>query len=139
MSEHQKHATIARPEGGKIHRNEFAFIGAPCGIIQSLTSEISKELGDFRVGYVDADHGSDGVEKEFFNQYMDKIGHHQISFDDANIEYSFRSLFNDSDLVLINGNHFLGDKQIVLINEKKKESLHKKLDRLTNVLMFVLD
>lgn len=139
MAKHQKHANIQKPKGGRFHRNEFGFIGAPCGIIQELTSKLVDELSEYRVGYVDADHGSDGGEKKFERQYTDKIGYHQINFDDSNIEYSFRGLFNDADLTLINGNHFLAEKQIVLINRKKRESLEKKLDRLTDVKLFVLD
>lgn len=139
MKSHQKHTNLTKPIGGRFHRNEIAFIGAPCGVIQELASKLIEELSEYKVGYVDADHGSDGEKKKFDRQYTDKIGHHQLNFDDPNIEYSFRSLFNDADITLVNGNHFKAEKQIVLINAKKKESLEKKLDRLTDVLLFVLD
>ncbi len=139
MKIHQKHTKLTMPLGGRFHRNEIAFMGAPCGVIQELASKLSDVLSDYRVGYVDADHGSEGAEKKFAKQYTDKIGHHQLNFDDPNIEYSFRALFNDVDITLVNGNHFKAEKQIVLINSKKKESLEKKLDRLTNVLLFVSD
>lgn len=139
MNKHQKHANIQKPLGGRFHRNEIAFIGAPCGVIQKLANQLTEHLSEFKVGYVDADHGSDGEGKKFERKYTDKIGYHQLSFDDPNIEYSFRTLFNDADITLVNGNHFKAEKQIVLINAKKKESLQKKLDRLSNVLLFVLD
>ena len=42
-------------------------------------------------------------------------------------------------MVLVNGNHFESDQQIVFLNAKKKASLQKKLGRLTNVIAFVQD
>ena len=136
---HRKHAKLTRPDGGQFHRNEFAIIGAPCGIIKELSQHLAKELKEFKVGFVDADHGSGDSSRVFEREYTDKISHHQISFSDSKIDFSYGSLFADSDLVLVNGNHFKAEKQIVLINEKKRDSLRKKLERMNNVLLFVLD
>jgi len=137
--EHKKHADIQKPLGGKFNRNEIAIIGAPCGIIQRLSENISKKINGLNVGYVDAEHGSTTSHDIYHRKYTDKIGFHQIDFNDQDFEYSTRSLFNDCDLTLINGNHFLAENQVVIINENKKESLQKKLDRLTNVRFFILD
>lgn len=135
---HKKHADITKPLGGKIHRNEYAIIGAPCGIIQKLSQAIATELKQYNVGYVDAEHNGE-TKGIYSHYYIDKINFHQLNFDSNHIDYEFRRLFNDSDLVLVNGNHFKAQKQVVIINQKKKESLQRKLDRLTDVLIFVLD
>jgi molybdopterin-guanine dinucleotide biosynthesis protein A len=40
-------------------------------------------------------------------------------------------------MILVNGNHFTAKEQIVLLHSAKKESLQRKLDRLTNVVAVV--
>ena len=136
---HTKHVEVKKPTGGTFHRNEIAIMGGSCTIIQKLSQDISKELHDLKVGYIDADHGDEKVKKNFHKNYTDKIGYHQIEFEDAHLDHSFKPLLSDTDLALINGNHFVADKQIVIINQNKKVSLEKKLDRLTNVLFFIFD
>ena len=139
MKAHTKHAKVKPPTGGTFHRNELAIIGGPCNIIQKLSQDITKGLHNLKVSYIDADHGDEKVERKYYKTYTDKIGYHQIEFEDRHLDNSFKSLLSDSDIALINGNHFVADKQIVIINQKKKDSLEKKLDRLTNVLFFIFD
>ncbi len=139
-NEHKKHAELVRPQGGKFHRQEVAILGAPCSIIQNLTRHLAVELQtELKLGYVDADHGEGGEAGPFSKVYTDKISHHQVEFSQENITYSFRRLFEAEDALLINGNHFVADRQIVIINRKKEESLSRKLDRLTNVMAILLD
>ncbi len=45
---------------------------------------------------------------------------------------------NHTTMALVNGNHFKADRQVVFIHEKKKDSLQRKLDRLTDVRFFIL-
>ena len=136
---HKKHADVKKPLGGKIHRNEIALLGAPCGIIRELSRKLAAYFSEFRVGYVDAAHNNDEPVGEYNIGYTDRIDFHQVKFSSEHMEYEFRNLFNPCDMVLVNGNHFIAEKQLVLINEKKKESLERKLDRLTDVLGFILD
>ena len=137
--EHKKHANVQKPLGGKIHRNEIAILGAPCGIIQELSRKLATHFSDFRVGYLDAAHNNKEPVGAYTIGYTDRIDFHEVKFTSEYMEYEFRSMFNACDLVLVNGNHFKAEKQLVLINEKKKESLERKLDRLTDVLGFILD
>lgn len=136
---HKKHADMVKPDGGKIHRHEIAILGAPCGLIQELSKEISAQLPHLKVGYLDASHSNKATAGVFKAAYTDMINFHQLTFDSAYVEYEWRSLFSNVDVVLVNGNHFKAEKQLVIINEAKKESLERKLDRLTNVLGFILD
>lgn len=138
--EHKKHAFLQKPLGGKFNRNEFALIGAPCPVIQQLATSITKTLEkEYKIGYVDADHGVGEEKPVFSRRYTDKISHHRLEFQQKDLSYAFRGHFNAEDAVLINGNHFQASRQIVIINEQKKESLGKKLDRLTHVIMILLD
>ena len=139
LNGHLKHWDIRKPAGGKFHRNELALIGAPCGIIQKLAAAIDRELRcDYRLGFADADHGASENALHFHTDYTDKINHHQVRFTDEYIEYRFSEYFAATDAVLVNGNHFVGEHQIVLIHPAKKESLQRKLDRLTNVRLIIL-
>ena len=138
---HKKHASLIKPLGGKFHRQEFGFIGAPCGKIQNLVRTINLALkADFNIGYIDAEHQAQQEELPgMYSHYIDKIDFQQMNFHLEKNDYQYRSWFNDCDLVLVNGNHFRADQQIVFLNSKKKASLEKKLDRLTNVIAFIQD
>ncbi|MEL7004143.1 MAG: NTP transferase domain-containing protein [Bacteroidota bacterium] len=140
IKKHIQHPFVQKPFGGEFHRNEISFLGAPCGTIQQLCTTIAEDIGkDFRLGYVDADHGTSEEMVGFKSQYTDKISHHNVEFEHIDLKYRYRSFFNKEDAVLVNGNHYKAMKQVVIINEKKKESLSRKVDRMTDVLMILLD
>ncbi len=137
--EHKKHADVVKPKGGKFHFYELGILGAPCGIIQKLAKQVKEVLPNLQISYVDADHGEGKDAPSYHAQYTDKIGFHEIQFHSQYVEYEFRYHLNNSDFTLVNGNHFKSDEQLVIINAKKKESLERKLDRLTNLKGFILD
>ena len=139
---HQKHAKLTRPNVGNFGRSEWAIIGTPCGNIQDLAKKIGEELTpQYKVGYVDADHkaGDDGANLAPFSaEYTDKIGFHRLDFEQKNgTPFQFRPLFNNVDIVLVNGNHFTANRQIVVLDPKKMESLSRKIDRLTQIDLFL--
>ncbi len=141
---HKKHAQINRPKYGYFGRNEWGFIGAPCGVIQQLTKGIIETIGkQCKVAYVDAEHkNADDENAEILDahlDYTDKITFHQFQTNATLSEYQHRVYFNEQDLILVNGNHFKTKKQVVIIHEKKRASLSRKLDKLTNVGLIILD
>ena len=136
---HKKHAEIGKVSGGRMHWNEIALIGAPCGIIQNLCKEIAEYLPHLKIGYVDASHSNNAPASDFELEYTDMINFHQVTFESNHMDYEWRSMFHTMDLVLVNGNHFKAEQQLVIINEAKRESLQRKTDRLTDVLGFILD
>lgn len=150
-STHKKHADITRPAYGQFHRHEWAVIGTPCGNIKKLSFDLIRRLvNEFRFGYVDADHRSADAEEEEGRdadsamaygarmEYTDKITHHRFDFEGEMEKFQYRWWFNEQDAVLVNGNHFRADGQIVVIDPKKEDSLRRKLDRLTNVELILL-
>ena len=130
---------MVKPVGGRYHRNELGFVGAPCGTIMNLMNQLKYKLEDYSIGLMDADHGDKSPDLLYNSIYTDKIGYHQISYNDNHIDYSLKRHFQFCDLVFVNSNHFKADKQIVIVNAKKEDSLKRKLDRLTNVKAIVLD
>lgn len=141
---HQKHAKLTRPQLGFFGRNEWAIIGTPCGALQNIALSLAQQLSQhYSLAYVDADHhAAEDADDHFLGTgalvYTDKIAYHQFQFA-ANLDrYQYRNYFNDKDLILVNGNHFVAQRQIVVIDPKKYDSLQRKLDRLTEVQAFLL-
>ena len=138
---HKKHANLPKPSIGQFGRLEVAILGAPCSLINKLVGHIINELGsEYKVAYVDADHNieSEGQDTGIV-RYTDKITHDRVDFDGPRNQYERKAVLSLCDLVLVNGNHFKADQQIVILNSKKKDSLKRKLDRCTNVLAVLKD
>ncbi len=135
---YQKHAKLQKPVGGKYGRNELGIMGAPCGEIKKLSAKILKSLSNkWNISYLDADHnapteeGWSALQHGATSEFVNKIAFKRT--DVLTGEPDFRN----TDLTLINGNHFNAKTQIAFIHPKK--DLEKKQDKLTNVTMVILD
>jgi molybdenum cofactor guanylyltransferase len=133
---HSKHSKLQKPDFGAFGRNEIAFLGTTCERINDFVNElISKLDNNLNISYLDADHDSKN-EEIAFTRIQDKISH--LSFETANRSQSLQKfILNDQDLILINGNHFEGKKQMVFIDPKKESSLKKRSDQLKNVVCII--
>ena len=137
---HTKHTSLIKPLGGEYHRNEWALLGAPCDIINQFAKDLGKALQPKRtVGYIDASHTEVEQQHPFQVYYQDRIKYNHLETKTAFAEKQNKKYFSDLDVLLINGNHFTGAKQIVFINEKKKDSLKRKLDRLSDLRVLVVE
>jgi molybdenum cofactor guanylyltransferase len=139
----EKHAKLKRPDLGNFGRNELAILGTPCGEIKQLATELIRHLsGAWQIAYVDADHkGEEGANNPFLQagatmHLNDKISYKRFDYRTAPNEYQLKNFFRQSDLVLVNGNHFEAKAQIVVIDPAKP--LEKKLDKLSNVQLVLL-
>lgn len=140
QKKHTKHTALIKPLGGEFHKNEWAIIGAPCDRIDFLVRELNNILSSrLKLGYLDAAHNAAEEDGRLFTEFTDKINFQSFTTQNKPEQKQSRKYFNDLDLLFVNGNHFVGAKQIVLLNEKKKDSLSKKLDRLTDVRMIIHD
>lgn len=133
---HQKHARLKRSQVGHFGRNEIAILGTPCGNIKQLCRFLAEYLGSVgRIGLVDADHQAATPDDLQYLTFTDKIGFRRFDYLEQFNQYQQRPYYNQCELVLVNGNHFMADTQIVVIDAKK--SLEKKLDRITNPLLVI--
>lgn len=143
-TKHQKHAKLERPQLGTFGRREIALIGTPCGLIQALSKQLIEQLGtELKLAYVDADHaGADQGKAPMLPEshlvYTDKINYHRFDLRLEADSFQYRQWFNLQDLILVNGNHFTARQQIVFIDPRKFDSLQRKLDRLTEVIGFIV-
>ncbi|HRF41340.1 MAG TPA: molybdopterin-guanine dinucleotide biosynthesis protein MobA, partial [Saprospiraceae bacterium] len=133
MPKHTKHGAIVKPAIGQYGRNEWAVIGAPCELIEQWVGSVSNRLSPkWQCAFTDADHQthSTHVAAADAHQELKSVGDSDV--------YRLRSWLNDYDALFINGNHFTARRQIVIIDERKKDSLQRKLDRLTDVQLILL-
>ena len=135
---HQKHVKLARPDFGEWGRCEFAILGNVCSDILSYAIQIKDFFYDtYSVAYIDASHSD---ESEFSNVAFASVqhaDHWQFSTNHNHNLYQSRLTYFDTDIQIVNGNHFTASRQIVFLDDRKKESLERKLDRLTDVKFIV--
>ncbi len=131
---HNKHALLNRPNMGEWGRSEYALLGTTCDSIHSIVSELYLLISPvLKVAYIDASHSEDDYSNEQLISYTSHEKHIELRNQKSQDKYTNRLLFNDSDIQLINGNHFDASQQIVILDNRKKESLSKKTHKLTNI------
>ncbi|MFD1258614.1 NTP transferase domain-containing protein [Mucilaginibacter terrae] len=143
MNKHQKHAKLVRPILGKFHRSELAILGTTCSNIRDLSNHVIQELyAKYQIAYVDADHKAPQVDEDSAltkgatMEFTDKITYRSLNCKQTLNQFQFHSTFNNHDLVLVNGNHFTAESQIVVIDSVKP--LDQKLEKLTNIQLILL-
>lgn len=136
---HQKHIKLTRKINGHFAPNEVSILGANCSIISDLVNKVSVQLSEkFKIAYLDASHSKEPVELDFDTFTFHHAGHLDIQ---KNVEintYNERVRFNQYDLTFINGNHFEGKKQIIILDSEKEKTIIKRIDEISDVLFFVL-
>jgi len=137
MKKHQKHTNLTRRQNGNFAPNEISILGTKCGIISDLVNQVSLKLSQHNLAYFDASHAKE-VEG---NKLSDFTFHHEgnlsITTSGPVNEYVQRIQFSQYDYVFINGNHYAGDKQIVLLDPEKEASINKRIDQISDVQFFV--
>jgi molybdenum cofactor guanylyltransferase len=134
--QHRKHGKTATVNFGNFGRMEIAIMGTPCGEIKNLAHQLITNLKGFKIAYVDADHKTeeedipDHIRAGATMVFTDKIKFNRIDLNAPVDKFQRNRLFNNYDLVLVNGNHFEADLQIVVVDERKP--LEKKLEKITN-------
>lgn len=133
-SNHNKHPPMIRPEKGYYHRCELGIYGTDCDRIEQFFHTINLQLHKrYSITYVDADHNVayptaslQKGKKKFYN-----------SNQTTHNEYDDKLDFVATDAVIVNGNHYPTSKQVVFLDGRKKDSLNRRIDQLTDVLMII--
>ena len=138
MAKHRKHTKLELRNNGNYAPNEISIIGAKCAIISDLVQNIAKELKNpAKIAYLDASHNPD-IESPI----LDTFTFHTSGNLDANSErglnkFNARIQFSQYDLLFINGNHYHGEQQILILDDEKEASVLKRLDQLTNIQFII--
>lgn len=133
MSKHQKHTKLKLRDNDNFAPNEIAVIGTKCSVISSLVQQVSEKLGIYKLGYLDASHAEEIEQKMVGSFTFHAKGTLAVSEKYALNKFNQRVQFSQHDLVFINGNHFEGIKQILILDKEKEASVLKRLDQLTNI------
>lgn len=138
MERHRKHAKLTRRDISNFATNEMAILGSKCSVIKNLVADISREMaGRIRLAYADASHDM-AKEPETYSSYtFHPAGELQVQAAYRQNPYTDKVLFTSYDLLLINGNHYPGAQQILILDEEKRESVRKRLDQLGNVRFLI--
>ncbi len=138
MNQHRKHAKLKLRNNGNYASNEISILGAKCSIISDLVHNIVKtQQKGFKIAYLDASHNSE-IEAPTLSTFT----FHQSGNLDSNSKtilnpFNARIQFSQNDFLFINGNHYQGDQQILILDNEKEASVLKRLDQLTNVQFLI--
>lgn len=137
MKKHQKHAKLKLRSNDNFAPNEIALLGTNCGNISNLVHQISKRISNYKLAYFDASHSKEikpGFLETFTFHYKGTLESSSVS--ELN-KFNQRIQFSQFDYLFINGNHFQGSKQILILDKEKEESVLKRLDQLDNIQFII--
>lgn len=137
MKKHQKHTNLARRQHGNYAPNEVAILGAKCSIISDLVYQVSQNISQYNLAYFDASHAKDVDENNVSDFTFHHEGNLNITTSGPVNEYVQRIQFSQYDYVFINGNHYAGSKQIVILDPEKEASINKRIGQITEVQFFI--
>lgn len=137
MKKHQKHTNLERRNNDNFAPNEIAILGTNCGIISNLVEKVSEKLANYKLAYFDASHAKNIEENKLSEYVFHHDGNLQITTSGNVNKFEQRLQFAQYDYVFINGNHYQGAKQILILDEAKEASVLKRLDQLDAVQFIV--
>ncbi len=134
-AKHQKHSPLIRPFDGMYGRNEWGILGTNCTEIRRFAEKISQHFSaQFTFNYLDADHAEKSNQEYFFAEestiYQDFFEHKMFFPKNS---FDIKNFHQQTDIVLLNGNHFESQRQIIIVDSAKEASLKRKLNRLTGI------
>jgi len=134
-----KHGKLEPISYGNWGRRELAIHGLTCSEFREFTHKLAQELnGEWSLAIMDASHEEDtsGDSIPRFSGLSSPAGL-GLNLPGAPHKIRQHHVFDEADLVLLNGNHFTAATQIIFVNERKP--LHKKLERLSQVILVVTE
>ncbi|WP_369048050.1 NTP transferase domain-containing protein [Tenacibaculum sp. UWU-22] len=137
MNKHQKHTAIAKRDNDNFAPNEVAFLGANCSVISNLVHQISQKLTNYKLAYIDASHAKDVNQHKLTTFTFHVNGNLQTTTVLPLNKYEQRIRFSEFDYLFINGNHFEGAKQILILDPEKEASVLKRLNQLTKIQFII--
>lgn len=129
-----QHGKIKKIQMGFFGVHEIAIYGAPCAFLRAFTERMQLAHPDIALMYVDESHdttansGLQGWTKEGDGARLTHAGP---------IQALQQTLLRQADLVVVNGNHFAAQEQIIIYHPEKESGLQKRRTQLTHVRAFV--
>ena len=133
MKKHTKHTNLVRRDNDNFAPNEIAILGTNCANISDLVHQVSQKLSNYKLAYFDASHAKDVDANKLSEYTFHHQGNLQINTSGTINKFEQRLQFAQYDYVFINGNHYQGAKQILILDEAKEASVLKRLDQLDDI------
>ncbi|NQV78613.1 MAG: NTP transferase domain-containing protein [Lutibacter sp.] len=133
MDKHQKHTKLKLRDNDNFAPNEISFVGTKCDVISNLVKQVSEKLSNYKLAYFDASHSKDIEPKSIETFTFHSKGTSAISINFEVNKFNQRVQFSQYDFLFINGNHYEGAKQILILDKDKETSVLKRLDQLNNI------
>lgn len=137
MKKHKKHTNLERRNNDNFAPNEISILGTNCGNISDLVHQVSEKLSKYKLAYFDASHAKNIQENTLSEYVFHHQGNLQITSSGNVNKFQQRLDFAQYDYVFINGNHYQGAKQILILDEAKEASVLKRLAQLDNIQFVV--
>ena len=133
LKKHTKHTNLERRNNDNFASNEISILGTNCNNISDLVSKVSQKLSNYKLAYFDASHAKDVEENGLSEFVFHHEGNVQITTTGKVNKFQQRLDFAQFDYVFINGNHYQGAKQILVLDQAKEGSVLKRLAQLDNI------
>ncbi len=137
MAKHQKHAKLKLRDNDNFSPNEISILGTNCANISNLVSKVSENLSNYKLAYFDASHSKDFEKNRIETFTFHYKGTAEVSINSEVNKFNQRIQFSQYDFVFINGNHYQGAKQILVLDNEKEASVLKRLDQLNNIQFII--
>jgi molybdopterin-guanine dinucleotide biosynthesis protein A len=137
LKKHKKHTNLERRNNDNFAPNEISILGTNCGNISDLVHQVSEKLSKYKLAYFDASHAKNIQENTLSEYVFHHQGNLQITSSGNVNKFQQRLDFAQYDYVFINGNHYQGAKQILILDEAKEASVLKRLAQLDNIQFVV--
>jgi len=138
MQKHRKHAKLTKRAFGNYATNEIAILGAKCSIISDLIQNIiNYEQTLLNFSYLDASHNKELVAPKLDSFTFHSSGNLTKTSATKMNRYNDKILFSTYDFLFINGNHYRGEQQILILDHEKEASVLKRIDQLDNVQFLI--
>ena len=137
MKKHQKHTNLTRRNNDNFAPNEIAILGTKCNVITDLVHQVSDRLPNYKLAYFDASHSNDISPNKISEFTFHHEGNLQITTLGNVNKFQQRLQFAQYDYVFINGNHYQGAKQILILDEEKEASVLKRIHQLDRIQFII--
>lgn len=138
MGKHRKHTKLTRKNSGYFAPNEIAFLGTKCSIISDLIQKIVKNnQKEAKLAYLDASHNKEITPPTVDNFTFHSSGNLVKTSATKMDRYNDKILFTEYDMLFINGNHYRGEQQILILDNEKEASVLKRIDHLDNIQFLI--
>jgi len=138
MGKHEKHTKLTLRKTGNYATQEIAVLGVKCAIINDLSQNIAEKLQKTtKIGYLDASHNTDETIPFLDTYTFNETGILNNSSADKLEKFKARTQFSSYDLLFINGNHYKAEKQIIILDNEKENSIKKRIDQITDIKFLI--